>query len=529
MHVKRKKLKDEDARVPFVRLVHKTAQGYLESTLTQHLMERFTSPHCYLSQLCLTHLLHSDFATPDRSFSSEDLEADQRVFPFYHRYVTKEWAVHCYQANYKPRELLLRFLNSQCHIDSAYRVEWHERAAYKSDKFSGPNGMLLAARHGLAPIILELRTKGQDPNREHSIWETPLLEAVASERIPSQDARVETVAKLITVGAFVDQRWGGLTSPISLAFELHNIQVLKLLLRHGTDLQIPTMRGFTPLIHSIKSGDKQLMEVLLSYGAGLSKALNLGDSPLAAAIDYERYGAEAYTFANNEDANGYPDCGLSILATLLEKGVDPNEEDEFGFLHLCCLVRCSLDEHEFCPRPLEGRRALEICEMLVASGANVDLAESNSWVGQGKHGRNESPLEYIRRKISLYGTLKLPSGLSSREEFQLYLKVLLHRPEITTKELSMLGLEPQSWEPNDPDSKATDKTQHQWRRVGSSKETKQSRKRIYSDSESIERVRYWFSHSQPDPWFVVRVLKHLHLSNKEDSQDEPRMLPERST
>ena len=223
----------------------------MESTLTQHLMKDFTGPHFRLSQLCLTHLFHGDFATPDRSFSSKFLEADQKAFSFFYRYMTKGWAVHYYQANCKPRELLLRFLNSQCHIDSTYRLEWHQRVVDRSDKLSRPNGLLVAVRRWLVSIILELRAEGQDPNQEHTIWTTPLLEAVGRERISSHDARVETVATLITVGAVVDQRWYQLTSAISLACELHDIQVLRLLLRHGADSQAPTKRGFTPLIHSI--------------------------------------------------------------------------------------------------------------------------------------------------------------------------------------------------------------------------------------------------------------------------------------
>ena len=269
------------------------------------------------------------------------------------------------------------------------------------------------------------------------------------------------------------------------------------------------------------------MKVLLSHGADLGKALNLGNSPLAAAIDYEQYGKSIgalYTFADNEDPNEPPHCDLGILAALFEKDADPNEEDEHGFLHLTFLVRCSLDEHEFDPEPLEGRRKLEICGTLVASGANVDLGESRST--QGKHGRKESPLEYLRRKISLYGTLKLPSGLTSREEFQLYLKALLHEPEMITQKLSMLGLEPQSWKQIDSDSDATDKTQHQWRHMASREETTQSHKRAYSDSESIERTRYWLAHSQPEPNWVVRALRGLWWSNEGNSEDEPEVLLE---
>ncbi|KAF9693728.1 hypothetical protein EKO04_008124 [Ascochyta lentis] len=376
--------------------------------------------------------------SPSSKMSPDEPDKDQRAFPFYYGYLSRQWGLHCRQADYEPRDLLVRFLDSQSHTDSACRAIVYELYGYQSDdtilsaiaELSTSNGLFLAARYGLASIIPDL--KHQDPNYKQDGCITPLLEVVSTfkhKREYSSDLRSAVVTELIKVGANVDLRVPGETPALVQACDVCDFKTVEILLRHAHTFQAPSREGHTALILAIRNGDKRIVDLLMDHGVKMGKQDNWGRLLLTAAIE----------------------CALSgnrgILESLLGKGAGPNEEDDHGYLPLSYLIRGSLDAEELRPKPHCSQRQLGICELIVKFSADVNLREQVELKGDAKNisaplfsGRGETPLEYTRRKLSLRGKRKFPTHLSPKDEFRLYIKGLLHRSELSTDEFHMLGL-----------------------------------------------------------------------------------------
>lgn len=97
---------------------------------------------------------------------------------------------------------------------------------------------------------------------------TPLIEVINRSRREKID--IEAVKRLLTLrGTDVNARGRSYTA-LHAAVQEHNVEVAKLLIEHGADLEARSWEGWTPLAYSIVGGaylDLPMIELLLESGA----------------------------------------------------------------------------------------------------------------------------------------------------------------------------------------------------------------------------------------------------------------------
>lgn len=133
-----------------------------------------------------------------------------------------------------------------------------------------------------------------NPKLVYSIWKlkgwSPLFCAIRSEQ-------KETVEWLLANGADVNyaikdpekrKDWNGVDgqTPLFAAIDFgrEDTDIVKLLLKHGAQINIKATDGETPLHHAVTKQNKRMVEVLLSNGADVNAKDNSGKMPLTLAL-----------------------------------------------------------------------------------------------------------------------------------------------------------------------------------------------------------------------------------------------------
>ena len=218
-----------------------------------------------------------------------------------------------------------------------------------------------------------LLQQGFDPNAS-SVDGTSALHWAA--RVNHQ----ELALLLLNAGADVNaaSRYG--LTPIHLAVQNHHVGMVRQLLEAGADTEAADGSGELPLHLAIRSGDAPVLELLLSHGAQVD------------ARD-RSYGQTALMFAVREEK--------PLLARrLLEAGADVNAQSFAGEEHRRVLPsevpvgtsqgvginRSGLPDRGM-RYPIIGMKTpllfatrqgnLELVQMLVAAGADIELADAN--------------------------------------------------------------------------------------------------------------------------------------------------------
>lgn len=141
--------------------------------------------------------------------------------------------------------------------------------------------MLKAAMEGNSTAVIELVAKGADVNAKgkYSGW-TPLI-------LASKKGEVELVNYLLSYGADVNAESGvrGRTA-IMEAARNRKIGVVKALLTADPDLDAVDWEGYTVLMFASVSGQRDIVEVLLSHGADVNVKNKVGSSALMMASGY---------------------------------------------------------------------------------------------------------------------------------------------------------------------------------------------------------------------------------------------------
>jgi len=138
---------------------------------------------------------------------------------------------------------------------------------------AGPNGQMplhIAAEKG-RPIITELLLKrGADINGRDSKAKTPLHTAVMSGRTQVAEFLIKRGAEFKPNKLLEDMVNNSVTDR----------DVIRLLLRNGSDINHISDQGITPLLAAIKQGNRVLVKLLIDNGADVNKPDNDGQTPL---------------------------------------------------------------------------------------------------------------------------------------------------------------------------------------------------------------------------------------------------------
>lgn len=219
--------------------------------------------------------------------------------------------------------------------------------------------------------IEEIRKKielGYSPNKFSERGETPLSLAVSI-------GNIDMINLLLENGAEINLSQKDNLSYTPLINAIRNIkgknlEVIKLLIEAGADLEKGDSRGGTPLLHSCIGAHKEVLEYLISKGANVNSVDNDGQTPLHYLCKFalEWGGGRITTIINGIEEvveNNRIDEHFDIFKILISNGADVNKITNYGFapLHLAAQK--------------EGKIFIK---PLIEAGAEVNLSNANKYI-----------------------------------------------------------------------------------------------------------------------------------------------------
>ncbi len=226
---------------------------------------------------------------------------------------------------------------------------------------TGESPLILAARSGSLDIVSALLEHGAQPDaREPNFDQTPLMVAVragAADVVQLLLSRKVDVNAQSKPGAVPDFRlpgsnagskgvgivrggWpergerspiGGAKTSLLYATRSGNLELTRILIEAGADIEQADANGITPLLNAVLNATVETLDrpeaqhiavanYLIEQGANINISDWYGETPLRAAVDLRNLEV------NGSDKNNGIDrvAALDLMRTLLEKGADPN-------------------------------------------------------------------------------------------------------------------------------------------------------------------------------------------------------------
>lgn len=144
--------------------------------------------------------------------------------------------------------------------------------------------VIRAAQHGTAGRLEALIEAGGDAAQRDMLGWTPLHYAVNRFRVEGNGDFDVVKVLLETPGVDIHSRTNDGFSPIVLAAEHGNIELLELLLEHGADLKFRDDDGFTVLSAALRKRRLEMARHLLAKGVDVNEKLPGGGNALFVAI-----------------------------------------------------------------------------------------------------------------------------------------------------------------------------------------------------------------------------------------------------
>ncbi len=164
------------------------------------------------------------------------------------------------------------------------------------------------------------------------------------------------------------------SKPIIFASATDQIEIAKLLIENGADINETDNTGITTLMEASSNGQLEIVKLLIEKGADVNKVNAYGETALAVAsyyghLEIVRLLIEKGADVNEVDKNGRtalmeasPNGWLEIIKLLIEKGADVNKADIHG---TTALAVASHYGH------------LEIVRLLIEKGADINKVDEN--------------------------------------------------------------------------------------------------------------------------------------------------------
>lgn len=245
-----------------VRVSHYTVQEYFMGSGNRWLPN---TANDQIARACLHYMSIDDISSPcDSSQEEKELEERKTHYPFI-RYAYEYWGDHTRDAIINPDTIAdaLTFLKDPLRVATLVQAVWYLETseAAKWEIRRGANALHIAAWFGLTDAIDDLINDGLDVNAKDPFHEqTPLIYA-------SRRGHSDTVAKLIELGAFVNNRSArGRTSLVEAVSEGHLpvVQVLLNQYRLAINEIQPWDFGRSVLMLAVINNDLDIVDVLLA-------------------------------------------------------------------------------------------------------------------------------------------------------------------------------------------------------------------------------------------------------------------------
>ncbi len=204
--------------------------------------------------------------------------------------------------------------------------------------------LMVAASKGYDSEITRLLLKGADISAETNDGATPLVIAVANNRL-------STVETLISYNADINIITSHFETPLVIAVKNQNVEITELLIRAGADIDFADNRGVTSLNYASISGYFYVTDLLLYYHADIDKKANDGTTPLMSAIWAEYADIADLLIQNGANMEARDNSGFTpfliasqngdtvIMNLLIKYGVDIYEKNNFNWDALALTIK----------------------------------------------------------------------------------------------------------------------------------------------------------------------------------------------
>lgn len=267
-------------------------------------------------------------------------------------------------------------------IIQAPRVDVNKRGTHE-DGFGNTwerTPLLIAAENGQTEIVDLLLKKGADINARDRTNGAPLSQGNTALILAAAMNHLDTVRLLLAQAKKPDvllkEREGKTAFWFAVANE--NLEMTKLLLSHGSKINLPDKSGASVLTTTVLHKKYDVLDFLVSKGADINKADNNGTTPFVAAIGFKN--------KNKTVVLKYLEKFLTFKPRLNHAGVDYSalhEATQYDFVEAIGLlldygVNINLSS------PASGRTALYIAAMskkidvaryLISRGAKTEIQD----------------------------------------------------------------------------------------------------------------------------------------------------------
>jgi ankyrin repeat protein len=194
---------------------------------------------------------------------------------------------------------VLELLDKGVNVDASFPKD--------DSEFSGMTALMVASSRDYPELVEQLIRRGADVNLKRYSGDTPLIFAARS-------GSVKTVKALLSAGADpntqVQSPHAGEITPLNSAINTDNpnrIEVVRILIGAKAEVNMKAPFVISPLMHSVR--DLELVKLLITSGADVNQKNFRGTTALMIAAG---------------------DGEVSVVRYLLEKGADVNARDKDG-------------------------------------------------------------------------------------------------------------------------------------------------------------------------------------------------------
>ena len=207
-------------------------------------------------------------------------------------------------------------------------------------------------------------------------------------------------------------KWGGLT-PLLHAIRQGHEEAVDVLLDINVDINQPSGDGTTPLLMAAINGQFDLVPKLIERGADPNIVSNAGTSPLFAVL--ERKWAPKASYAHPIEHQQQQATHLDVIATLLEAGADPNirMNQHLWYTEYTFFVMSSGGIHYSGATPFwRATQALDLDAMhlLKEYGAKPDIPNIKRPKRRRPMDQTADPEEPVKEEVDHSGLPPIPNG-----------------------------------------------------------------------------------------------------------------------
>lgn len=245
-----------------VRLIHYSAREYLE----RHLSDLFPDFNLIILNKCITCLSFKDSFSNGPCSTDLDLEARLAVSPFL-EYAAKYWAMHVDQSTPSDTQIrIMELLKHESRLAKMMQIIHSSEFPYPSYSQNYPKdaqGLHIGAVFGLTEACRKLLLISQNPDPQSEFYGTPLQAA-------SLNGHLNVVRLLMERGADLNAQSGRYCTALQAAAYTGREAVMDFLLSHKDpqpDLNIMGGTFDTALQAAVSEGHDSIVQRLLDLGA----------------------------------------------------------------------------------------------------------------------------------------------------------------------------------------------------------------------------------------------------------------------